>query len=51
MSQGKTAFPGILDIPRQEGYYSYCSLLRVFIISSAINFDRNPILASSLEGR
>lgn len=49
MSQGKTAFPGILDIPRQEGYY--CSLLRVFIISSAINFDRNPILASSLAGR
>lgn len=48
MSQEKTAFPRILDIPRQESYY--CSLLRVFIVSSAINFDQNPILASLLAG-
>lgn len=47
LSQGNTVFPGILDMPRNQSY-SYCSLLTALIISSAINLDWNPILASPL---
>lgn len=50
LSQGNTALPGILDMPRNQSY-SYCSLLTALIISSAINLDWNPILASSLTRR
>lgn len=38
LSQGNTALPGILDMPRNQSY-SYCSLLTALIISSAINLD------------
>lgn len=50
LSQRNTALPGIFDMPRNQSY-SYCSLLTALIISSAINLDWNPILASSLTRR